>query len=233
MHPDPSIIRDLGLEAPVIQVVNMRAEARPFVILEPGSRPLVYVGRVRPKLVNFPAYNHWPVCQVYSDGRFAQAADRASSFSISYHTPPRHEAPGGRLWAALFYGATFGEPSDLVNLARSWIRPPELRVLAGPVGTPVYDRSRRAYVLDCAARGGAEGLDLEFSADPSSPLVNACLELKGWGEEEPKVRMDGRLLGKNTGYRIGRIRTLEGTDLVLWLEAEASGPFRLSLEHRR
>ncbi len=125
---DPSIIRNLEPDDPVIQVVNMRSKAKPFVMFEPGNESLVYVGRVRNEAVHFSAYNHWPVCQVSSDGRFAQAADRATSFSISYHTPRRHEEDGGVRWAAMLYGATSGETVDLVRLAKSWTHPPKLQV---------------------------------------------------------------------------------------------------------
>jgi hypothetical protein len=232
MNPDPSIIRDLGLEHPVIQVVNMRAKAKPFVILEPGNRPLVYVGRLRPKLVDFPAYNHWPVCQVNSDGRFAQAADRASSFSISYNTPTRHEEPGGTVWAAMLYGATFEDPAGLVPLARSWVFPPGLDIIRGPVKALGYDLAQRAYLLKCTGSTEKTNLELGFQANSESPFVNACLILKDWGSGGVDVSRAGRPLSRGQDFLSGTIRTLEGTDLLLWINYTSESPFRLTIHER-
>jgi len=231
---DPSIIRDLRPDDPNIQVVNMRAKAKPFVIFEPGNRPLVYVGRVREQLVHFPAYNHWPVCQVFSDGRFVQAADRGSSFSISYHTPVRHQVEGNVVWAAMLYGATFGKAVDLVPLARSWVNPPELRIASGAFESHGYEVSRRAYVLQKSqaaesGRGESGGLILEFQATGDSPLTNTCLELLGWGEGGIEVVQDGRRLTEGEDFRSGRRRTLQAADLLLWLEISSSVPIRITV----
>jgi len=229
MHPDPSIVRDLGLEHPVIQVVNMRAEAKPFLILEPGNKPLVYVGRVRPKLVDFPAYNHWPVCQILSDGRFAQAADRASSFSISYNTPTRHSEAGGKTWAAMLYGATFEDPAALVPLARSWIRPPALEIVAGNGENLGYEVSQRAYVVRRTGSAPETAIELEFRANPVSPFVNACLILQGWGSGEVDIARDGRPLTPGEDFRSGTVRTPGGADLLLWICHTSESPFRLTI----
>ena len=224
MRPDPSIVRDLKPAHPVIQVVNMRSQARPFVIFEPGNQPLVYVGRVRDEVTNFPAYNHWPVSQVRSDGRFAQAADHATSFSISQNRPTRHTEAGGFEWVAMLYGATFDDPSKLVPLARSWTRPPELRVLQGAVENQGYDVSQRAYLLRCSKGAACGDLSLELRADPGSPLVNALLVLEGFGDRAVDVSIAGRRLEPGRALRTGYRKTLDGTDLLVWLEASATEP---------
>lgn len=226
---DPSIVRDLRPYNPLIQVVNMRAKAKPFIIFEPGSRPVVYVGRVRSEVVNFPAYNHWPVCQVRSDGRFVQAADRATSFSISYTRPRRHQEAGLIRWVAMLYGATFREPSELLPLAKSWIRPPELKVVRGDVESRGYDVSQRAYILHCVSEPNPAMMELEFQVGPESPLVNACLVVKGWGEYGTDVLLEGQQLIPGKDFCIGRVRVIDGTDLLLWLKKTSTAPIRMTL----
>ncbi|HUG53036.1 MAG TPA: LamG domain-containing protein [Vicinamibacteria bacterium] len=235
MRVDPSIVRDLQPAHPVIQVVNMRSAAKPFVMFEPGNRPLVYVGRVRNEVTNFPAYNHWPVSQVRSDGRFAQAADRATSFSISQNRPTRHAEEGGFEWVAMLYGATFDEPQALLPLARSWMRPPELRVRKGEVKYEGYDVGQRAYLLSCPGTSACDDLSLELRADAGSPLVNALLVLEGAGSGPFEVSVDGQRLQPGRGLRTGERQTLEGTDQILWLEKTSTVPVtvRISRHPRR
>jgi hypothetical protein len=232
MNPDPSMVRDVKPRDSVIQVVNMRSEARPFAIFEPGTRPRVYVGRVRDEVTRFPAYNHWPASQVRSDGRFAQAADRATSFSISQNYPPRHAEADGFEWVAILYGATFGEPSSLVPLARSWIHPPELTVRVGDAEARGYDIGQRAYTLRCRADTGCGELSLELAASGEQPLRSALLVLEGWGERDADLWLDGRRLEPGRGFRVGRRHTLEGADLLLWLEHSATTAVSLRLAPR-
>jgi hypothetical protein len=224
MTPDPSLVRDLKPARPVIQVVNMQSKARPFAIFEPGNKPRVYVGRVRDEVTNFPAYNHWPVSQVRSDGRFAQAADHATSFSISQNFPTRHKEDGGVEWVAILYGATFDEPAKLVPLARSWTRPPELRVLQGAVENRGYDVGQRAYRLRCSKGAPCGDLALELRADADSPLVNAMLVLESFGDGAVDVSIGGERLDSGHALRTGYRQTLDGTDLLVWLEKTSTEP---------
>ncbi|MBM3482846.1 MAG: LamG domain-containing protein [Alphaproteobacteria bacterium] len=223
MAVDPSIVKDLKPETPVIQVVKMRSQAKPFVIYEPGTRPHVYVGRVRDEVVNFPAYNHWPESLVRSDGRFVQAADRTTSWSISQNYPPEHDEGNGYSWVALLYGATFGEPQSLVPLARSWNRAPELRVLAGTAESRGFDIGQRGYTLNCAAGKGCGALRFEFAATAEQPLVNALVVIEGFGDGAANVSVNGQRLEESAGLRLGRRRTIQGTDLIVWLERAATG----------
>jgi hypothetical protein len=232
MSPDPSIVRDLKPTHPVIQVVNMQSKARPFVMFEPGNKPLVYVGRVRDEVTNFPAYNHWPVSQVRSDGRFAQAADHATSFSISQNRPTRHAEDGGFEWVAMLYGATFDDPAKLVPLARSWTRPPELRVLQGAVENRGYDVGQRAYLLRCSSSAACGDLSLELRADPGSPLVNALLVLEGFGDRAIDVSIGGQRLEPDRSLRTGYRKTLDGTDLLVWLEKSSTEPVSVRITLR-
>jgi hypothetical protein len=224
MAVDPSLVRDLKPAHPVIQVVNLQSRARPFAMFEPGNQPRVYVGRVRDEVTSFPAYNHWPVSQVRSDGRFAQAADHATSFSISQNFPTHHREDGGFEWVAMLYGATFDEPAKLVPLARSWTRPPELRVLRGAVESRGYDVGQRAYPLRCSTAGAGAELSLELRASPDSPLVNALLVLEGFGDGAVDVSIGGQRLEPGRALRTGYRRTLDGTDLLVWLEKTSTEP---------
>ena len=89
----PAKSRNLQPANPNIQVVNLKSKLKPFIVFEPGCRMTVYVGRVRKAVADFSAYNHFPVSLLPSDGRFAVAPDRVSSFLHLHHrsAPPRRE----------------------------------------------------------------------------------------------------------------------------------------------
>ncbi|MCL4402439.1 MAG: hypothetical protein M1436_07240, partial [Acidobacteria bacterium] len=67
-----------------IQVVNLKAKYRPYVIVDPRSAIGSYAGEIIRERSMFPWWNHWPVSQqVRSNGRWAVAPDRVSHSSLT------------------------------------------------------------------------------------------------------------------------------------------------------
>jgi len=228
---DPSFVKNIRPENPIIQVVNRKSKAKPYMIFEPGSRMRVYVGRVRERVSNFPAYHHWPVSQVLSDGRFALASDRVTSFSICYVTPPRYESSERTYWSSLLYGTTEESGEGLVSLASSWLQPPELKVRASDFKSEGYDLGQRAYILKCKEAGKPSVLEFELAASDESPLVNVCLIIKGWGDTGVTLKIDDNVIARGKNFRLGYVRSLEGTDLVVWIKEESTKPVKITLSH--
>ena len=79
---------------PVVQIVNLKSKNKPFLIFEPGNNMAVYGIEQRPDASHFPWWNHWPVAQLPSDGRYCQAPDRPSHFSLAWGGPPFHDSEG-------------------------------------------------------------------------------------------------------------------------------------------
>ena len=229
---DPAHSRALRPEDPTIEVVNLKSKAKPFLLFEPGSRMRVYVGRVRAGVSDFPAYNHFPVSLLPSDGRFAVAADRVTSFSISYTDPPRHPGPEGTTWASWIYGVTEGPYGGLVTLARSWARPPALSVQGTGLRSEGYDQSQRAYRLACPRPGRPEAATIELQAGAETPAANIALYIRGWGEGRAEVTVDGQRVEPGPSLKLGHLRTIDGTDLVVWIKKGSVRPVRIGLVPR-
>ena len=198
------------------------------MVFEPESKINVYVGRVRAKVSNFPAYNHWPVSQVLSDGRFALAADRAASFSISYVDPPRHCGQEQTYWSSLLYGTTEWPSTELVNLAKSCLSPPEFKIRKGAFEEKQYDQAQKAYMLKCKEPGKPTILECDILASPETPLANICLFIEGWGDLDIRLRIDGKEARRNEDYCIGYVRNLAGSDLVVWIKKFSTRPIKSS-----
>lgn len=225
---------DFGKEArpdnPVIQYINLKSRAKPYLIFEPGCRMRVFAIEQRKDVSHFPWWNHWPVAQIPSDGRYCQAPDRASHFSLSWGGPPVHKGNDSTYWSCWIYGTTQGRPEELAVLAKSWAQAPKLTVVSGEAEALDYDRTRRAYVLDCGESAGQRGLELKLAAGPDFPMVNGSFVLRNWNGPEPSVELDGRKLKRGVDYRIGEVRRLDGRNLVLWIEQTTNSPVRISLK---
>jgi len=230
---DPSMQRNLKPENPNIQVVNLKSKAKPFIVFEPGCRMRVYVGRLRDEVANFSAYNHFPVSLHPSDGRFAVAPDKVASFSISNTAPPRHEGPDSTTWAAWIYGVTEdASGKDVPMIGRSWAKAPELAVQGSGIVSDGYDLSQRAYILRCRESGKPTAVEGELRAGAESPAANIALVVKGWGDGGASLTLDGKAAARGRDFRIGSVRTLEGTDLIVWIKIAATRPVKFALAPR-
>jgi len=203
---------------PLIQMTNLKSKYRPFLIFRPGSGMRVFNVEVRPEYSHFPWWNHWPVAQVASDGRHAQAPDRAAHSSLVWGRPK-----GG----AALYGLTDKPAVSLLPLAKSWNNPPELTVAGDKFVSEGYDYKQRAYVINC--REPANTLKFELAGSDDSPVVNPAFVVKGWGDGSAALNINGRQVKRGDNFRYGHRHTLEGTDLIVWLKTESTKAIKVSV----
>lgn len=112
-------------------------------------------------------------------------------------------------------------------LARSWIQPAKARVTGAASERRGYDANERAY---CIERKGDGVLKLAVAASTASPVVNPALVIRGWGEAGARLVLDGRRVARGRAFRFGHRKTLEGTDLVVFIEAQKEQPLEMLLE---
>jgi len=213
-----------------IQRYNFRSSHDPVIIYEPGNR-MHYVkdrdirGYERPG-----ACNHWPVGQARCDGRTVQAADRPTHFlGFPISSPPVHQE-GDRTWWNGIYGMTDLPMKKLVTLARSWNHPPRLE-LSGGFEDCGYDRGQRAFVLNCTD-GSARDLTIKVAASKKSPVYNPALVILGWGTCGSTLMIDGNERAQGPRCRVGHRHGVEDSDLIVWVEHEATEPFTMTLTRR-
>jgi len=208
------------LDDPIIQMTNLKSRFRPFMILRPEARWRVFNGEVRPEYSHFPWWNHWPVAQISSDGRYANAPDRAAHSSLCW---------GGPREGMALYGMTDQPAVSLVPLARSWNNPPELHITGNSFNSEGYDPSQRAYVLRCNDTGSP--LNIEIHASEESPVVNPALVIKNWGEHAPRLKIDGQGISRGKEFRWGIEYTISGeADLIVWIKLQIPSLVKISLD---
>lgn len=215
---------------PTVQMHNLKAVNKPFIIFEPGSR-MDYLRDMNIENLSRPgSCVHWPEGLLPCDGRTGLAADRATSFlGFPITDPVLHEGRGSRSWANSLYGMTDRPFENVLALARSWSKAPGLRVTSGRISSGGYDMSQRAYILECEEPGKPGRAEFEIAATAGSPASNVCLIVRNWGEKPADAAVDGRALTPKDRLRLGYNRSLSGTDLVIWIEKSSARPVRISL----
>ncbi|HEY2469539.1 MAG TPA: LamG domain-containing protein [Terracidiphilus sp.] len=213
-----------------IALVNLKSRFKPFYIYRPGTilGPYGWPPEYRPQYSHFPVWDHWPVNQIPSDGRFALYPDHFASSAIMSPNPKATwiDGPGPTKTTYFLFGLTDGSIADMARLDRSWLNPPIAKIEGS--GSAVYEAGQRAYLIHGAqtADKNRPTVNLMLEASETSPVVNPALVIDGWGEGSPSVHLDGSLLDRQK-YRIGYRRTLAGTDLIVWLEETSTRPVKI------
>ena len=83
------------------------------------------------------------------------------------------------------------------------------------------------YLLKRVQPGG--NLNVELAGSPDSPVFNPALVIQGWGESEAASKIDGTEVPRGRHFRYGHRRTLDGTDLVVWIKTASEKPVRIAV----
>ena len=208
-HGYPEYVKDehgfprFDLKGAVIQMTNFKSKFKPYMIFREKGVFCVFNLEIRPQYSHFPWWNHWPVAQTYSDGRCANASDRTSHSSIGWGIS------GGE---AAIYGMTDKPATSLVGLAKSWNRPPKMKV-KGNAASQGYDYTQRAYILNIKKQGSK--LDLEFEASEEKPLVNLTIVANNWGVRPVSLKLNGKAVPKGKDFRYGIEYDAEGNGTLI------------------
>ena len=231
-----------------INMINYKARYKPFTIgdFTEGS---VYGGEVT-KYAVFPAWNHWPVSQIPSDGRYASFPDRTGHSSLTdnlvwpvydeaygdrpdynyrHYRGPDTSSKGGSgdrpyYSKILMEGMTDKPAGKLASLAKSWLSPAELTALSG-CRSNGYDKAQRAYVLE--AKG--DRMTFEIKGSKNSPVVNPCFVISNWTEEDAVVTVNG-MKPKAEDVKVGHPSTVKDKELVVWLRMQSENKLKFVIK---
>lgn len=207
-----------------IHVINFKGEYDPFTIgdFQKGD---VYAGELTDYSV-FPSWNHWPVAQMPSDGRYAKHSDRTAHSSLTHVVPAVYRNQEGKRpyqERLLLEGMSKQTPAELATLARSWLQAPEIKALAGCTAEP-YNPAKREYPL----HAGAQAMSVAIAASPEHPLVNVCFTVRNWGAGgTASVLVNGKTPDE---VRQGAFVDTDGTrTMVIWIKVSASSPAEFAI----
>jgi len=220
--------REVDYKDVKIHVVHFKGKYDPFTIadIEGGD---VYSGEVTDYSV-FPSWNHWPVAQLPSDGRYAKYPDRTAHSSLThiFGKPKIHtdqDAPYEEMY--MLEGMSVLDSTEQIALAKSWLQAPEIRAVSG-CRTFGYNEGRREYPLVATDTSMSVILD----ASEERPIVNLCFTVKNWGSgAEATVLVNGKTPRE---VRQGTFVDTDATDtLVIWIELNATAPTQVTIKGAR
>ncbi len=217
-------------DKPVISMTNLKSRYKPFKIYEKDCRIRIFAHEHRKEISHFPWWNHWPVAQILSDGRYCQAADRASHFSLAWGTPPPHKGENNTYWWAILYGATNRPATELVLLAKSWLQPPKLELKCDGYSNQGYDHTQRSYVLINSKSNDPSVLTFQLNADRNSPICNLSLVIQNWGGKDASLFIDGKEIKSSKMFRLGFINKINTKHLIVWVEKTSIEPITFSIQ---
>ena len=170
-------------------------------------------------------YNHFPVNQARSDGRWALTSDRPTSFMSSPCSDPVIHEDGNRLYWIGLYGMNGMKMDDLIRYGRSWAYAPELSVNGKAYVSKGYDRTQRSYLLEYS---GLKAGSVEFTLKGSkeSPVINPAIMVKHWNSNGAKILVNGKEYGNS---KAGITHQLDGDDLVIFLFINEEVPVKITL----
>ena len=68
---------------------------------------------------------------------------------------------------------------------------------------------------------------MKLKASKDSPVMNPAFYVKNWNADDASVRVNGKAY---SDYKVGINRTLEGTDLVVFVNLSKTVPVDVALE---
>jgi len=93
-----------------------------------------------------------------------------------------------------------------------------------------YDKSQRAYVLARKTEVEKASLDFTLAGNSQSPVLNPAFIVNNWGDANVTLTLDGKPIPPGKNFRCGHRQTLEGTDLIVWIETESQASVTFHLE---
>jgi hypothetical protein len=224
-----------------IEIINTKSKAKPFLIVSdepfelygqahasPAFRP--FNMEVKRENSIFPWWNHWPVAQIPSDGRWATEPDRMahSSLSTGLEWKNWEVTPNSRT-RIMLQGLTEKSPAEVARLGRSWLRAPAIANSGNTSLHARYDQSERAYIIEREAAAADGKIEFTLPASEEQPLVNPAFICKAWPAAGAELRVNGKSIPPGRDLRVGIRHALESDDLIVWLKLDSSESTRVQI----
>jgi hypothetical protein len=200
-----------------VQQYNFKSQNKPYICFEPGNEMWVrWIGG---------GYNHFPVNQARSDGRWAKTTDRPTHFMSSPCSDPVIHEEGNRLYWLGLYGMNTMNLDELISFGRSWAYAPELSLSGNGFISKGYDKTQRCYQLENQnSKTGTVEMTLNGSKD--SPVIHPAFVVKNWSSERAKILVNGKEIRSG---KVGINHQLEGDEMVLFIPLKAEAPVKIKI----
>ncbi len=167
------------------------------------------------------AWDAWPVSQDWSDARKATNFNKVSHSNLTHiQWKPYVKNSKKRTWL-MMTGMTDKSAGELVPIARSWLKAPELKLKSGNVTSRGYDKPQRAYIMSCKEKAQPDMVEFQLKASSESPIVNAAFIIKDWGYSGASITVNDSKIPCGKDFRLGHRDRMDGADLIIWVKYQS------------
>ena len=212
---------------PCIQVVNLKSELRPFIVVPPSPHMAIGMFKGHSKNSIFKWWNHWPVSQGKSPSKDTIEPSRPSHSTVSFWKDwEPHQATETSETYLMMHGMSDKTPKELTTLAKAWLHPAPATTTSKGMKNRGFDKAQKAYVFDLGAAPDASApLVVRLEASPNAVVVNPVLIFKNWPTgKTPRIEVQGATPSEP---KWGIEQGLGGDDLVLWCRLQSSQPVEI------
>jgi len=223
-----------------IQIINVKSENVPFLIVSDG--PCIVAGKkfngkkrrnpyFQPysPFINsgshFPWWNSWPVADIPTDGRFTSVSDRPSHTNVSTEAEWADYEVGPELRRRIMLHGVWdkGNKESLVDLAKSWLRAPEIELQTDACEGAKYVPHERAYHFRCKNPDSRTPLEFTINASKENPIMNLVLVIHNL-DEDIILKIDGEEIPRSKNFRYGIEHGIDESKVIIWIKLKASYP---------
>lgn len=231
-----------------IEVINIKSNSVPFFIVPDGPCVVagyLFNGRHRRNPFFFPYYfstrleyskwpwhRAWPIATIPSDGAGTHYSDRPSHTNVSsmaewedYEVGPkfRRRIMMHGLWDKNRYPL-----DDLVDLARSWLRAPEIELKSSDYISEGYFKHERAYYFSCSNPESNSPLEFMINANEDNPVLNPVFVIRNLSTDL-ELEINDRKFSQGKDFKYGINYGLENNNVVIWIKHQATKPTKIKI----
>ena len=78
-------------------------------------------------------------------------------------------------------------------------------------------------------KGKAATVEFELAVNENSPLVNCAVVIEDWGGVDATLMINGKRIKRGKEFRFGHYHSLEGSNLIVWIEKETVEPLKIEI----
>ncbi|MHA2180788.1 MAG: LamG-like jellyroll fold domain-containing protein, partial [Promethearchaeota archaeon] len=228
-----------------IEIINLKSETVPFLIVSDG--PCVVAGKkfngkkrrnpyFQPytPFINsgshFPWWNSWPVANIPTDGRFTSVSDRPAHTNVSTEAEWADYELGPELRRRIMLHGIWDKNNkeNLVILAKSWLRAPEIELKTEAYSYENYLQHERAYYFTCKGSDSKSPLEFLIDASEEHPIMNLALVIQNL-DKDIMLKINGKDIPRGKNFRYGIEYNINEKKVVIWIKLNIIKPTIINL----
>ena len=206
----------LGPKNKNIEIINVKSETVPFLIVPDGPCIVAgkqFNGKKRRNPFFFP-YAYF----VKSGSSMAEWAD----YEVGPELRRRIMLHG--VWDK-------NNKEELVVLAKSWLRAPEIELKTDAFDDGKYVPHERAYYFTCKGLNSNNPLEFTINASKEHPIMNLALVIRNF-DADILLKINGEDIPHGKNFRYGIEHDLDENKVVIWIKLNVSDPTQILISPR-